>query len=68
MDEDVPEQTLFAKFEKRERFLTLLHSFLSLDLDVDPPADSDRSEISLLRQLSDIVSCRAQNPYCDPGY
>lgn len=56
MDDDLPEQTLFAKFEKRDQFLTLLHSILSLDLEVDPPADANRSEISLLRQLSEIVS------------
>jgi hypothetical protein len=58
MDEDLPEQTLFAKFEKRDQFMSLLHTILSLDLEVDPTEDGNRSEISLLRQLSEIVSQR----------
>lgn len=56
MDEDLPEQTLFAKFEKKDQFLTLLHTILSLDLEAEPIGDGNRSEISLLRQLSEIVS------------
>lgn len=58
MDDDLPEQTLFAKFEKRDQFLTLLSSILALDLEVDPSPDAERSEISLLRQLSEIVRIR----------